>query len=160
MADFTLRPFQSDDVPWLVDAHATHYARNDGFDDTFGPLVNTILTDFVASHDPDVERGWIAEVAGERAGSIFCVRLNATTAKLRLFYLSPRLRGQGAGKVLLRTCCAFARDVGYDQMTLWTHESHRAAGHLYKTHGFDLVDARPVHSFGQDLIEQTWTKRL
>ncbi|WP_346722090.1 GNAT family N-acetyltransferase [Shimia ponticola] len=77
-----------------------------------------------------------------------------------MFFVSSVLRGQGVGKLLLNTCCAFARDAGYRKMTLWTHESHRAAGHLYRTHGFDLVAARPVHSFGQDLIEQTWLKQL
>lgn len=118
MSKVTLRPFRSDDVDWLVEAHAAHFAENDGFDDSFGPSVRSILNDFVATHDPTREQGWIVDVDGARAGSIFCVGLDDETAKLRLFFVSSVLRGQGAGKLLLNTCCAFARDAGYRKITL------------------------------------------
>jgi hypothetical protein len=50
----------------------------------------------------------------------------------------------------------FARDKGYTQMQLWTHESHRAACALYAATGWQLTDSKPVHSFGVDLVEQSW----
>ncbi|AAV95047.1 GNAT family N-acetyltransferase [Ruegeria pomeroyi] len=151
-----LRLFRPDDAPWLVEQHGVHYARAEGFDDSFGPLVARILDDFIADHDPDRERGWIAEADGQRLGSIFCVRLDETTAKLRLFLLVPEARGRGLGRRLLDTCMGFARDKGYTQMQLWTHESHRAACALYAATGWQLTDSKPVHSFGVDLVEQSW----
>jgi GNAT superfamily N-acetyltransferase len=156
MSEVTLRRFEPDDSEWLVERHQTLYARDEGFDDTFGPLVAEILKQFCASHDSTCERGWIAEENGQRLGSIFCVRLTDTTAKLRLFLLTPEARGKGLGKRLLQTCMQFARDAGYKDMTLWTHESHEAACALYAAFGWELADSKPVHSFGQDLIEQSW----
>lgn len=151
-----LRQFAIGDLDWLVDAHGV-YCEDEGFDETFQPLVRSILTDFLARHDPQAERGWIAEHNGARLGSIFCVRHDATNAKLRLFLLVREARGSGLGRRLLETCTGFARGAGYRGMTLWTHESHRAACALYAKNGWSCQNSTPVHSFGQDLVEQTWT---
>ncbi len=151
-----LRPFQPADTDWLVERHQTLYAVDEGFDDTFGPLVRSILEDFVADHDPVAERGWIAEEEGVRLGSIFCVRAEGNTAKLRLFLLTPEARGKGLGKRLLSTCMGFALGAGYSGMRLWTHESHAAACALYQKAGWSLTNSKPVHSFGVDLVEQAW----
>lgn len=156
MSQIILRKFTADDAPWLVEQHGVLYAKAEGFDETFGPLVASILEDFIGHHDPERERGWIAEQNGQRLGSIFCVRADETTAKLRLFLLVPESRGKGLGKRLLKTCMGFARDAGYAQMVLWTHESHTAACALYAANGWELVDSKPVHSFGVDLVEQSW----
>lgn len=156
MEDILIRQFRADDTPWLVEQHGRLYQRDEGFDDTFAPLVERILMDFNASHDPSRERGWIAEREGARIGSIFCVTLDDHTAKLRLFLLLPEVRGQGLGKRMLHTCMAFARSAGYREMALWTHESHRAACALYRASGWQLTGSRNVHSFGRDLVEQSW----
>jgi len=156
MSDVTLRRFESHDAAWLVEQHGIHYARDEGFDDTFGPLVASILEAFIAEHDPSCERGWIAEQDGQRLGSIFCVRQTDTTAKLRLFLLTPAARGKGLGKRLLTQCMSFAKSSGYGDMQLWTHESHEAACALYRAFGWELVESKPVHSFGVDLVEQSW----
>lgn len=160
MTEITVRPFRAEDAPWLVERHGTLYARDEGFDDSFGPLVARILDAFIADHDPSRERGWIAERAGVRLGSIFCVSLDDQTAKLRLFLLEPQARGEGLGKRLLNTCMGFARDVGYREMVLWTHESHRAACALYRASGWQLTGSKPVRSFGVDLVEQSWKIQL
>lgn len=156
MSERILRPFLVSDAAWLVDQHQSLYARDEGFDETFGALVADILADFVAQNDPARERGWIAMDGADRVGSIFCVSDGPRTAKLRLFLLTPNARGQGLGKRLLKTCMTFARRAGYRDMRLWTHESHRAACALYAATGWQLVDSRPVHSFGVDLVEQSW----
>ena len=110
--DVTLRAYGPGDFDWLVDLHGRHYAEAEGFDGTFAPLVATILRDFEAEQDPICERGWVAVRGGARLGSIFCVRLDAETAKLRLFILSSEARGAGLGKRMLQTCMGFARDAG------------------------------------------------
>ncbi|WP_299621588.1 GNAT family N-acetyltransferase [uncultured Tateyamaria sp.] len=160
MDEVKLRPFEKDDLEWLVDAHARLYTHDEGFDDSFGPLVRSILEDFLAGHDPACERGWIAQEGDQRLGSIFCVRLTADTAKLRLFLLLPEARGHGLGRKLLGACMDFAKGAGYAGMRLWTHESHRAACALYARSGWQLEASKSVHSFGQDLVEQTWTYRF
>lgn len=160
MTEITIRPFRAQDAPWLVERHGTLYARDEGFDESFGPLVARILDAFIADHDPSRERGWIAERAGVRLGSIFCVSLDDQTAKLGLFLLEPQARGQGLGRRLLNTCMGFARDVGYGGMVLRTHESHRAACALYRASGWQLTGSKPVRSFGVDLVEQSWKIQL
>jgi GNAT superfamily N-acetyltransferase len=149
------------DAGWLIQRHAELYAEEAGFDATFEPLVARILADFLDGHDPARERGWIARAGDRRLGSIFCVQgPEADTAKLRLFLLEPEARGIRLGHRLLTTCMAFACRVGYRRITLWTHESHRAACALYARHGFACVASKPVHSFGQDLVEQEWARDL
>jgi len=160
MDRISLRPFDRRDIDWLTERHATLYAQDEGFDDTFRVLVRTILIEFAGWNDPACERGWIAEGPGGPLGSIFCVRQDADIAKLRLFLLVPEARGLGLGRRMLRTCMEFARGAGYKGMTLWTHESHRAACALYRSEGWELISSQPVQSFGQDLVEQHWSYRF
>jgi GNAT superfamily N-acetyltransferase len=143
-----------------VDRHQALYAAEAGFDDSFGPLVARILDAFATGHDPASEAGWIAQGRAGRLGSIFCMREDAATARLRLFLLEPAARGQGLGRQLLRNCMAFAQAAGYAGMTLSTHESHVAACTLYARCGWTLAASRPVHSFGQDLVHQDWKFRF
>jgi len=152
----TLRQLRVGDAGWLIQQHALLYQQDDGFDDSFEALVAEILADFIRYHDPECERGFIAERDGVRLGSVFCVRETTKTAKLRLFLLLPEARGLGLGKRLLGECMSFAKSVGYCEMKLWTHESHHAACALYRSFGWQLTGSKPVHSFGVDLIEQSW----
>jgi N-acetylglutamate synthase-like GNAT family acetyltransferase len=107
--------------------------------------VARILADFADGHDPACERGWIARAGEDALGSIFCVKgPEPGLAKLRLFFLVPEARGLGLGRRLLDTCMGFAMEAGYRRMTLWTHESHRAACALYAKAGFACVRSDPV----------------
>jgi GNAT superfamily N-acetyltransferase len=156
MNNVILRRFVPEDMQWLMARHQDLYAREAGFDDSFGRLVADVLHSFCAAHDPTCEHGWIAEQQGRRLGSIFCMRRDETTAQLRMFLLEPEARGKGLGKRLLRECIGFARAAGYRGMMLKTYESHRSAGALYRAFGWTLCASRPVRSHGQDLVEQTW----
>lgn len=156
MEDVILRRFRPADLHWLVARHQDLYAREAGFDDSFGRLVSDLLHSFCAGHDPACEQGWIATRQGRRLGSIFCMRHDAQTAQLRLFLLEPEMRGRGLGKHLLRECLGFARAAGYRGMMLKTYESHRSAGALYRAFGWEISASRPVRNHGQDLVEQTW----
>lgn len=152
---------QPGDAGWLIREHAESYARDEGFDASFEPLVARILADFLDSHDPERERGWIARRGQERLGSIFCMKgPEPKTAKLRLFYLVPEARGLGLGRRMMEAWLAFARGAGYRDATLWTHASHGAACALYEKYGFACIRSVPVRSFGVDLIEQEWRRDL
>jgi GNAT superfamily N-acetyltransferase len=160
-SDVTLDRVRPGDAGWVIMRHAELYAVDEGFDRSFEPLVARILAAFMESHDPAMERGWIARAGGRRLGSIFCVRgPEPGVARLRLFLVEPEARGLGLGRRLLATCLAFAREAGYARMTLATHGSHRAACALYAKSGFCLTRSEPVRSFGVDLVEQDWTRDL
>ena len=161
MSRVNLRDAMPSDSAWLVDRHATLYANDEGFDESFGPLVSEIIDDFFSGCNRDRERGFIAERCGERLGSIFCTQSDVPgVAKLRLFLLVPEARGQGLGQCLLSRFLEFAKRAGYGRVTLWTHESHRAACRLYAKNGFAMTEAKPVRSFGQNLVEQRWERAL
>lgn len=160
MDEILIKRFKATDRDWVVAQHRDHYAAEEGFDAQFGVLVGQIADDFLADHDPSSEAGWIAWRGAERLGSIFCVRLDAQTAKLRLFLLVSAARGTGLGRRMLAHNMDFARTAGYRDMQLWTHESHQAAGALYAKTGWTLTDSKSVHSFGKPNIEQAWRIRL
>ncbi|MBN2905701.1 MAG: GNAT family N-acetyltransferase [Rhodobacteraceae bacterium] len=157
MAEIAFRDLGIGDAGWVIQRHAELYATEEGFDASFEPVVAGILAAYLAARDPLCERAWIAHRGGQRLGSIFCVKGDAPrVAKLRLFLIEPEARGQGLGARMLGLCLDHARACGFARMTLWTHESHRAACALYARAGFEVVRAQPVRNFGCDLVEQVW----
>lgn len=149
------------DLGWVVMAHGEVYNRQFGWNTDFEKLVATIVADFAANHDPARESGWIAEVDGERAGCIFCVAGDEPqVAKLRILLVTPDARGLGLGTRLVERCLQFARDTGYQRVTLWTNDVLTAARKIYEAFGFRLVDEEGHHSFGHDLNGQNWVLDL
>jgi DNA-binding MarR family transcriptional regulator/GNAT superfamily N-acetyltransferase len=159
-APVILRDPRPGDMGWVVHRQAALYWREYRFDNDFEALIAEIVGKFILEFDPAWERCWIAEQNGSIVGSVFVVRQSDKIAKLRLLYLEPQTRGQGVGKQLVNACIQFAQDKGYHQLTLWTNDNLAAAGHIYKKAGFKLIDEEPHHSFGQDLVGQTWTLDL
>jgi DNA-binding MarR family transcriptional regulator/GNAT superfamily N-acetyltransferase len=155
-----LRDPRPGDMGWVVQAHGELYAREYGFDWSFEALVAQIAAKLIRDFDPEREKGWIAEVDGERAGCVFLVRKSATVAQLRLLILRPEARGLGLGGRLSDECIAFARAAGYRKLTLWTQSNLTAARAIYQSRGFELKESEPNAAFGQQLVSEVWERRL
>ncbi len=155
-----LRDVRPGDMGWVVQQHGEIYAREYGWNSEFEALVADIAAAMIRQHDPAWERGWIAELDGERVGSVFVVRKSATEAQLRLLILSPAARGLGLGARLTDECLAFARAKGYRKMVLWTNSILTAARAIYAQRGFTLVHSEAHHSYGQQLVGETWELAL
>jgi GNAT superfamily N-acetyltransferase len=145
------------DLGWVVKAHGEIYASEFGWDTSFEALVAEIVAAYAADHDPDREAAWVAEVDGTRAGCVFCVKGETDdTAKLRILLVDPAARGRQLGRKLVDQCLTFARGAGYRRVVLWTNDPLTSAARIYRAAGFQLTAEEPHHSFGVDLVGQTY----
>ena len=161
MADgFELRELRVGDLGWVISRHGEIYSEAYGWDVSFEELVAAVVGEFAADHDPQRERGWIADVDGRPAGSIFCVADDAETARLRLLIVEPWARGLGIGAALVEACVEFARATGYRRMVLWTDEFLTPARRLYAAAGFRLVSSKVEVAFGHENVAEDWELEL
>jgi DNA-binding MarR family transcriptional regulator/GNAT superfamily N-acetyltransferase len=156
-----LRKPRPGDLGWAIERNASVYAAEFGWNGEYEALVARIVADFAADRDPEREAMWVAELDGERAGCVFCVRDEAPdTARLRLLLVDPAARGHGIGRRLVDGCVAFARKAAYSEMVLWTNDVLADARRIYERAGFELVAEHPHRSFGKSLVGQDWRLAL
>jgi len=155
-----LRDCRPGDMGWVVQQHGEIYAREYGWNAEFEALAADIVAKYLRNHQPQWERCWMAELRGERVGSVFVVRKSKTVAQLRMLILTPQARGLGLGARLTDECIAFARSKGYKEMVLWTNSCLGVARDIYARRGFQLIKSEPYHGFGQDLVGETWELKL
>ncbi|MEO6918701.1 MAG: bifunctional helix-turn-helix transcriptional regulator/GNAT family N-acetyltransferase [Collimonas sp.] len=159
-SSYLLRDPRPGDMGWVVHRHAVLYAQDYGWNADFEALVADIVANYIRDFDSRAERCWIAEKDGKVAGSVFVVRHDDTTAKLRMLYVEPGARGMGIGRRLVEECLDFAKFAGYKRMLLWTNSILTGARDIYTKAGFDKIAEEPHHSFGKDLIGETWARDL
>jgi GNAT superfamily N-acetyltransferase len=157
-SEATIRPLgRPGDLGWVVMAHGEQYAAEFGWDTSFEALVARIVADYAETADPDRHGAWIAELDGRRVGCVFCVGADRPgDCLLRILLVDPVARGRALGARLVARAIAFARDAGYTRMRLWTNHPLTAARAIYLRHGFRLVARERHHSFGVDLVGQTY----
>ena len=124
---YLLREPGPGDLGWMVQRNAAVYAAEYGWDQSYEALVARIVADFGQHRDPACERAWIAEVDGEPAGCVLCVRRDDETAQLRILLVDPAVRGLGIGARLVEECIRFARAAGYRSSVRWANQVPGAA---------------------------------
>jgi GNAT superfamily N-acetyltransferase len=167
-APCTLRPHRPGDVGWVISRHGALYAAEFGWSNAFEALVARIAADFLDRFDPAREACWIAERDGVPLGCVFLVQARDDTtqvpidgsAQLRMLLIEPAARGLGLGKQLVNECERFARATGYRKIVLWTNAGLLAARGIYAGAGYVLTHSAPHHSFGHDLVGETWELTL
>ena len=163
-APFELRAHRAGDIGWVIARHGALYADEYGWDMGFEALVARIAADFIERFDPTREACWIAERDAAPIGSVFLVQARDEithaaidgSAQLRMLLVEPSARGLGLGMRLVDECTQFARRVGYRKIVLWTNANLLAARGIYRKAGYVLTHSEPHHSFGHDLVGETW----
>lgn len=103
--DVLLRPARPDDLDWVVARHGELYEQEYDWDARFEALVAEVVAAYAAEHDSVREAAWVAELDGRRAGCVFCVTKDDTTAQLRLLLVEPFARGLGIGAAWSTSAC-------------------------------------------------------
>ncbi|MEV4394647.1 helix-turn-helix domain-containing GNAT family N-acetyltransferase [Nonomuraea sp. NPDC049607] len=153
---YVIRPPRTGDLGWVAYRHGALYSEEYGWGTEFEQLVARI----VGAYDPARDAGWIAEVDGERAGCVFCVHQDDTTAKLRMLLVEPSARGLGIGRRLVAECLRHARARGYRRITLWTRDCLVSARRIYQAAGFELESAERGLENGAEVTEEMWSLDL
>ena len=91
---YVLRDPGPGDLGWMVERHGVLYGEEYGWRGPFEGMCAGIVSDFAKNFDPKLEKCWIAEVDGVRAGSVMLVKddpsaKKADVARIRLLLLEP-----------------------------------------------------------------------
>jgi GNAT superfamily N-acetyltransferase len=143
-----------------VKRHAELYAQEYRWVEPFEGLCAQIVADFVNKYDPSRECCWIADIDGEKVGTVMLVDDGAAVARLRLLLVEPKARGLGIGARLTDEAIRFARAAGYQKITLWTHSVLTAARQIYQKAGFKLMRNEERQSWGQPVVSEHWDLEL
>jgi DNA-binding MarR family transcriptional regulator/GNAT superfamily N-acetyltransferase len=155
-----LRPPSAGDLGWVVHRHGAVYAEEFGWNMDFEMLVARLVAGYLEVRHDERAAGWIAEVDGAPAGSVFCVPEDDTTARLRMLLVERWARGLGVGTRLVDEVLRFARRAGYQRIVLSTYDVLVSARRIYQATGFTVVSEERERSFGQDLNAQVWARSL
>jgi GNAT superfamily N-acetyltransferase len=140
----------------VVELHGTYYHTHWEFGPFFESKVAAEMAEFIGRYDINQDGFWTASLEGHIEGSIIIDGIHAKDegAHLRWFIVSDRLRGKGAGNLLIQKAIDFCRNKQYERVYLWTFEGLHAARHLYEKYGFQLVEQQSGQQWGKVVTEQ------
>ena len=157
-----IRNHRAGDLGWILERHGALYAQEHGWGVPFEALVAQVVAEFAGGHDPRREACWVAELDGQRVGSVMLVAhpRRSGVARLRLLLVEPEARGIGVGHALVEVCTGFARSAGYRKVSLWTQSVLAPARAIYARSGYEKVSEEPNAAFGDGLVAETWEMDL
>lgn len=158
--------FITDCVAHCVEHMARFYRPAFGFDRSYTRETADDMTDFLCHFDPRFDGFWLAHRAGAAPQRpLGWIAIDGRSrrrerALLRWFFVLDDARGQGAGRLLLRSALAFCGRRGYAKVELHTHVRLRAAVKLYESHGFARSGHEEVSVWGRSLRFLVCTRPL
>ncbi|TCL58645.1 MarR family transcriptional regulator with acetyltransferase activity [Hydrogenispora ethanolica] len=144
------------DIGALIHLHGWIYAEECGYNHVFEGYVCKTFYHFLENYHPERDRVWFAEADGTMIGAIAIVGHSAEKAQLRWFILHPQYRGIGLGGKLLQEALQYCREKGFRTVFLETTADQQTAIRMYRKAGFQKVAEHPNHSWGKELVEQTF----
>jgi ribosomal protein S18 acetylase RimI-like enzyme len=145
------RDLRPGDLGEIIAHHGRLYGREYGVDSTFEGHVGASVSAPGGRGFPTAnERLWIVETEGRHAGSLALTDEGGGLGAVRWFVLDPELRGKGLGRRLVGELVAEAEAAGYRGLWLETFSDLRAAAHIYRSHGFELISSETGPRWGRD----------
>jgi GNAT superfamily N-acetyltransferase len=151
-ADPTIRrELRPGDLGAIIAHHGRIYPSEYGVDASFEAHVAASVATVAGrpGWPRETEAVWIVERNGDHAGSLGLTDEGGGLAMLRWFVLDPQLRGYGLGRRLVGELLELAERMGYERIELETFSDLRAAAHLYRSFGFELVGAETGARWGR-----------
>jgi N-acetylglutamate synthase-like GNAT family acetyltransferase len=153
MSDVEIRrELRPGDLGRFLALNAPIFSREYGVDRRHEAFVEASVGDAARRGFPgNREAIWIVERDGEFAG---CLGLTdeGDVGMVRWFILDPSVQGRGLGRRLLGELIERARELGYERLRLETFSLLRAAAHLYRLFGFEVVGEETAPRWGHDAI--------
>lgn len=146
---------QPGDVGDIMSMHGRLYFNEYGYTTIFESYVAKGLGEFLEKYDPNRNRIWVCEHAGNTVGTLVLMD-RGEAAQLRYFLLEPEYRGFGLGTRLMDLFMEFFHACGYTSSYLWTTEQQLTAAKLYKRYGYQLTEEKSSTAFGISLTEQRY----
>ncbi|NVM35742.1 MAG: bifunctional helix-turn-helix transcriptional regulator/GNAT family N-acetyltransferase [Candidatus Lokiarchaeota archaeon] len=153
---YRLRSHKPGDIGYITYRHGVIYANEYQLDETFEAYVAKYMAEFIENYDPTKDHLWIVEKGTEIVGSIAIVKVNNKTAQLRWLLVEPHVRNVGIGTKLVDEAISFCKSHGYQKVILGTFSDLIIARKLYSKIGFQLIESKSYHIWGQDLTEEQW----
>lgn len=138
----------------MLERHAYLFEDEGGWGRPFIAMIARLIADYLEDPDPDREAAWVAELDGDRVGSVYCVRRSDEVAQLRLLFVDSEARGHGVGRLLVERCIDFARERGYERMMLSTVSPLVSAKRIYDAAGFTQTKEEPDPAFPEGTLAQ------
>jgi ribosomal protein S18 acetylase RimI-like enzyme len=147
------RELRPGDLGAIVALHGRLIPPEHGLDSTHeGYVAASVARAAIRGWPGAREAVWIVESEGRVAGSIALTDDGDGTAGLRWFVLEPALRGRGLGRQLVRELVVEARTHGFARVRLETFSDLRAAAHLYREAGFEVVHEETGPRWGREQV--------
>lgn len=149
-SEFSVREGTPSDLGAVVDIKVRSWAQ------TYGPILDPeALQPFLdhdrqlaelseALHSPDTKLLVALDSRGEVAGFALAYLDAEPDPWLESLHVVDRVRGRGAGTLLMRTLAADLRSRGRDSLRLGVIEGNLGAARLYERLGATLVGVEPV----------------
>jgi DNA-binding MarR family transcriptional regulator/GNAT superfamily N-acetyltransferase len=151
-----IREPEPGDVSFITFRHSVLYSREFGLGQGFEAHISQVLSPFLQNRNEAKERLWVAEIDGDRVGSLAALKGDAESVRIEAHLVEPEVRRRGIGRKLLTAGLRFARSRGYRRAMLSTPSILRDARRLYGHEGFQCLSEQRDRRWGTTLSHELW----